>query len=361
MSDNPELVVVIMAGGAGTRFWPMSTEARPKQFLSLFGERTLIQASYDRVAGAVPPERVLVLTSASFVELVREQLPELPAENVIGEPMRRDTAAAVALAALICKARFGNPVMAVLTSDHLIEPVEQFQRTLLSAARGAMASGKALYTIGILPTYPAEGFGYLHRGDLLQDDEGVQHFQLKRFREKPDRVTAERYLESGEFYWNSGMFIWSTDAILEELELNLSDHVKHLKRAMPADGTDGFADALKDAFRPIKKISIDFGVMEKAREVRCVGSTFNWSDVGGWLALEEHLPTDPHGNAHRGELEVHESRNNLVFCEDQEQVVALVGVDDLVVVRSGNVTLVTHRDSTESIKQLVAALPDELK
>jgi mannose-1-phosphate guanylyltransferase len=218
MSQDPKLVVVIMAGGAGTRFWPMSIEARPKQFLSLFGERTLLQASYDRVAGLVPPEQVLVLTSANFVDLVREQLPELPEQNVVGEPMRRDTSAAVALAALICRERFGDPVMAVLTSDHLIQPVDEFQSTLQSAARGATGAGGALYTIGILPTYPAEGFGYLHRGALLAEDEGVQHFKLQQFKEKPDRVTAERYLESGEYYWNSGMFIWSTSAILAELK-----------------------------------------------------------------------------------------------------------------------------------------------
>ncbi len=361
MSENPELVVVIMAGGAGTRFWPMSTEARPKQFLSLFGERTLLQASYDRVVGLVPPERVLVLTSASFVDLVREQLPQLPEQNVVGEPMRRDTAAAVALAALICKKRFGNPVMAVLTSDHLIQPVEQFQRTLLSAARGAAASDRALYTIGILPSYPAEGFGYLHRGKLIQDDDGVQHFQLKRFREKPDQVTAERYLESGEFYWNSGMFIWSTEAILAELELNLSDHLTHLQPAVDQDGQEGFKDALEAAFQPIKKISIDFGVMEAAQQVRCVGSSFDWSDVGGWLALEEHMAQDPHGNTPRCELEILDASNNLVFCEDSNQVVALVGVEDLVVVRSGDVTLVTRRNCTEKIKDLVANLPKELK
>ena len=360
MSENPQLVVVIMAGGAGTRFWPMSTEARPKQFLSLFGQRTLLQASYDRVSGFVPPERVLVLTSARFVELVREQLPELPAQNVVGEPIRRDTSAAVALASLMCRERFGDPVMAVLTSDHLIQPVDEFQRTLLSAARGA-AGSSALYTIGILPTYPAEGFGYLHRGALLQDDDGVQHFSLQRFKEKPDRVTAERYLESGEYYWNSGMFIWSTSAIMAELERNLPDHIKHLEPAMASMDGPGWVDALTKAFEPLRKISIDFGVMERAAEVRCVGSTFDWSDVGGWLALEEHLDQDMNGNAHRGRLKMHGGERNLVFCEDSSEVVALVGVDDLVVVRSGKVTLVTRRDKTEKIKKLVKKLPRELR
>ena len=185
MSNNPELVAVIMAGGAGTRFWPLSTEARPKQFLRLFGERTLLQLSFDRLRAMMPAERILVLTSARFVDLVCQQLPELPAGNVIGEPMRRDTSAAVALAALLCRRRFGNPVMGVFTSDHLIEPNEELERAVRSAAAGAAGSDGVLYTFGIQPAYPATGFGYLERGELLQDDDGIRHFSLERFVEKP--------------------------------------------------------------------------------------------------------------------------------------------------------------------------------
>jgi mannose-1-phosphate guanylyltransferase len=361
MCENLDLVVVIMAGGAGTRFWPLSTEARPKQFLNLFGERTLLQLSYDRVATLVPPQRVLVLTSQRFVPLVRQQLPGLPEANVVGEPVRRDTAAAVALAALICGRRFGNPVMAVLTADHLIEPVELFQRTLRSAALEAANSGRALYTFGVLPSFPATGYGYLQRGQLLTEDEGVEHYQLLRFKEKPRLELAQEYLESGDYFWNSGMFAWTTNAILEELELQLPEHLQHLAPVVEQDGRPGWQQALEAGFEPLRKESIDFGVMEHARDVRCVAARFKWSDVGGWLALEEHMDRDGTGNVLRGDLRTVDAGDNLVFCEDDREVVALVGVRDLIVVRSGGRTLVVHRNATEEIKTLVQGLEQDLR
>lgn len=363
MSDTGDLAVVIMAGGAGTRFWPLSTEQRPKQFLNLFGEHTLLQQSYRRVEGLVPPERVLVLTNQRFVSQVCEQLPEIPRQNIIGEPLRRDTAAAVALAALLCRRRFGNPAMAVLTSDHLIQPVDRFHLTLLSAVRavGTSEGAEALYTFGIHPSYPATGYGYLQRGEKVLTDQGIEHYELLKFREKPDRRTAERYLDSGQFLWNSGMFVWSTEAILAELAAHLPNHLEQLEPALEHDGTPAFDEALGGAFEALQPISIDFGVMEKARRVRCVASGFDWSDVGGWPALEGLLEQDATANSHRCRLFVQGAGHNLVFCEDRDEVVALVGVDDLVVVRAGNRTLVVRRDSTEQIKQLVKDLPTDLK
>jgi mannose-1-phosphate guanylyltransferase len=356
-----DLAVVIMAGGAGTRFWPLSTETKPKQFLRLFGERSLLQMSYDRIFGLVPPERVLVLTNQRFVSLVREQLPDVPAGNIIGEPHRRDTAAAIALAALLCERRVGAGTMAVLTADHLIEPVELFQGTLRSAVKAAGDRAGALYTFGVKPVYPATGFGYLQRGELVLEDDGVEHYRLRRFREKPDRATAERYLESGEYYWNSGMFVWSTAAILSELRRHLPDHMERLAPAAARDGEADFEQALARAFEPLTPISIDFGVMEKAQNVRCVASAFRWNDVGGWLALEEFLDHDDAGNACRGRPFAVNSGHNVVFCEDPEEVVALVGVEDLVVVRTGGRTLVAHRDRAEQIKQLVKKLDPDLR
>ena len=365
MSNNPDLVAVIMAGGAGTRFWPMSTEARPKQFLRLFGERTLLQLSYDRLASFIDPERILVLTSARFEDLVAEQLgSELPAGNIIGEPMRRDTSAAVALAALLCQRRFGDAVMGVFTSDHLIEPTAELERAVRSAAAGAAASERALYTFGIQPTFPSEGFGYLERADLLDDDDGIEHYELERFVEKPKRAEAEEYLATGRYYWNSGMFIWRTEAILAELQRLLPKHLEYLGAAVERDGEADWADALRAGFEPLVKKSIDFGVMEKAAArglVRCVVPRFRWSDVGGWLALEEHLQQDASDNAHLGRLEQLDARRNLVFCEEPGETVALVGVEDLVVVRSGGKTLITRRDNTEAIKKLVENLPNDLK
>ena len=361
MENSPELVVVIMAGGAGTRFWPASTEARPKQFLTLFGERSLLQGSYDRVRDLVPPERVLVLTNVRFVNLVRQQLPEIPPANVVGEPMRRDTAAAVALAALLARHLYGDPVMAVLTADHLIEPVALFHKTLLSAARGAADGSKALYTFGIQPTHPATGYGYLKRAERVADDDGIEHYRLARFVEKPLRPQAEQYLAEGDYFWNSGMFVWQTSTILAQFAKHLPGHIRHLQPAVEEHNTPRWDEALHRGFAPLKKESIDFGVMEKADTVRCVRGTFSWSDVGGWPALRSFLPVDDQKNAVRGRLKAHEAFGNLVFCDDPDQTVALVNVDDLVVVRSGDVTLITRLQSAENIKHLVANLETKLR
>lgn len=360
-AETADLAVVIMAGGAGTRFWPLSTERRPKQFLRLIGARTLLQQSYDRIADLVPRERILVLTAAPFVELVREQLPELPTANVIGEPCRRDTAAATALAALLCRRRFGNPVMAVLTADHYIAPAAAFQRALVSAARGARQHPQALYTFGIRPTYPATAYGYLQLGERLPSADPVAHFRLVQFREKPNRETASDYLEAGDYCWNSGIFVWTTAAILAELTQRLPDHLAALERAVAADGTADFASELRRSFEPLRAISIDYAVMEHARQVHCVEATFAWSDVGGWVALADFLERDAFENAARGQLHVLDAEGNLAFCEDSREHVALVGVRDLVVVRAGDRTLVTTRTRAEDIKQLVRGLADELK
>jgi len=350
--DELDIVVVIMAGGVGTRFWPLSTEERPKQFLNFFGDRSLLQKSYDRICGLVPPERVMVLTNTAFVSKIWEQLPEIPRENVIGEPMRRDTAAAIALAAALCRKRFGNPIMVILTADHVIEPVSLFQKTLLSAISGAAERG-GLYTFGIEPTYPATGYGYLERGEKISSDGGIDHFHLLRFKEKPDVQIAREYIESGRFYWNSGMFVWSTDVILKELDTHLPSHFETLTRAADYDKTPQWYDALKDAFESIPRVSIDFGVMEKADNVCCVASMFSWDDVGGWLSLENYLPKDKRGNCSRGNVMTLDAKNNVIFCEDPQDTVMLVGVEDLVVVRAGGGILVVHKDQTEDVKKLV--------
>lgn len=356
-SEVPPLVVVIMAGGAGTRFWPASTRLRPKQFLRLLGDRTLLQQSYDRARLLTDPGRILVLTNADFTGLVREQLPDVPAENVVGEPMRRDTAAAVALGALLTRARFGDAVMVVLTADHLIDPPDAFRRGVLSAARAAHSEG-ALYTFGVPPTYAATGYGYLHQGAEVLDDDGIKHYELRGFREKPDLETARGYLESGEFWWNSGMFVWSTDAILAAFDRFLPGHRFALGPAVGTVGTAEEGAALTRAFVELPSISIDLGVMERAERVRMVASTFSWSDLGGWLAVEEFYHPDDRGNRARGSIVLLDADDNMVVTEDPEELIALVGVSNLIVVRSGPRTLVVDRSRAEEVKELVRRLED---
>ena len=346
------LVAVIMAGGMGTRFWPLSTPERPKQFITLFGDRSLLQMSFDRLRGLVPPERILVLTNAAHVAIAREQLPELPAGHIIGEPVRRDTAAAVALAAVLVQKRFGDSIILTLTADHLIEPTDLFQRNLLSAARQVAASD-VFYTFGIRPTYPATVYGYLETGAAVEDDGGIEHFELKQFKEKPDSEAARGYVDSGRFLWNSGMFVWRAVPILEEIRTWLPGHYEALQPLGGADGTPQWQEALEKAFSGIRPISIDYGVMEKTRiPMRCVSSRFSWSDVGGWTALRELLSRDPDGNATRGRVKALDASGNLVFCEQPDETVALIGVDDLVVIRAGNRTLVARKDQVDRLKDL---------
>lgn len=355
--DPTGLVAVIIAGGVGTRFWPLSTTENPKQFLTLFGDRSMLQGTYDRIAGLVSPERTLVLTNQRFVPLVREQLPGIPEGNVIGEPVRRDTAGAVALAAFLCRKRFGNPVMIVLPADHVIRPVNEFQKAVLSAVQASVRDG-ALCTFGIQPDHAATGYGYLERGEEIATDNGCVHYRLLSFKEKPDRQTAEAYLAKRIFLWNSGMFVWTTDAILAEIEQHLPEHLRCLRPLMQFDGKPEWPAALHQAFAEIPSISIDYGVMEKAANVRIVGAPFSWSDVGGWLALEAFIEKDTQGNACRGRVRVLDARYNLVFSEDPDETIALIGVSDLIIVRSGKKTLIVPRKRAEELKKLVeSALP----
>ncbi len=356
--DDGNLVAVIIAGGVGTRFWPLSTANRPKQFVRLFGERSLLQGTYDRVASLVPPERILVLTNEGFVGLVREQLPDIPAENIIGEPVRRDTAAAVALAALLCRKRFGNPTMVVLPADHRIDGSEQFVRALLSAARYAARDG-ALYTFGIKPAYPATGYGYLELGDQVAEDAGISHFLLKSFKEKPDAATAERYIRSGRYLWNSGMFVWTAETFIAALEQHLPEHLQYLKPIVAGDRSPEWRAALRRVFTELPAISVDYGIMERAANVRTVIAPFSWSDIGGWTALESLLGKDDWNNAVRGRVRTLNARNNIVFSEDREETVALVGVTETVVVRSGDKTLVMNKAHAEELKKLVEDLLSE--
>lgn len=348
------LVVVIMAGGAGTRFWPLSTEERPKQFLSLVGDRSLLQMSYDRISNLVPPEQVLVLTNHSYRELVAAQLSEVPKENIIGEPSRKDTAAAVALAALLAEHRFGSSsTMVLLTADHVISPLENFHQALREAVDGCQQGG--LYTLGIRPTYPSTGFGYLQMGKPLTGSQ-LPHFQVDRFKEKPSEEVAQVFLESGNYFWNSGMFVWRTDRILEEFVRNLPAHLEALRPAINSlDSEAGYSELLA-AFDKLERISIDYAILEKATDVRAVVPDITWDDVGGWRAVAEYLSLDNSGNRLRGSVWSEEANHNVVFSEDPEEKVLLLGVEDLVVVRSGARTLVAHRDRLDSLKLAVEHL-----
>ena len=287
-ADAATPVVVIMAGGAGTRFWPASTRLLPKQFLSLLGEQSLLQESYSRARCLTDPERIIVFTNVDYAAVAGDQLPELELRNIVAEPARRDTAAAVCLAALLVQQRYGDAVMVILTADHLIEPVEEFARVIASACEAA-ARDAVLYTIGVPPDHPATAYGYLEVGGTLLDDDGVTHRKVRSFREKPDRNTADRYLAVGGYLWNSGMFIWRTSVVLAAYAEHLPGHVAVLTPAVEALGEAAQEAALAEAFPRLPSVSVDYGIMEKVDNVRVVEATFIWNDLGSWPALSEFL------------------------------------------------------------------------
>jgi len=303
--------VVIMAGGRGERLWPLSTPERPKQFLGLFGNRTMLQQTVDRVLPLVPLEKILIVTSAEHVALVREQLPELPLGNVVGEPAGRGTAACVALAAFMVQKASPRAVMVALPADHIIEDVDGF-RQLMRRAIAMAARGSHLVTLGIEPSRPETGYGYIHAPDEWIGEESPHDVPsaraVNRFTEKPDRETAERFLREGTYYWNSGMFVWRVDTVLEGIRTWMPNLHQTMSGLRSTFGTAEFQEALGEAYASLQPASIDRGVMEKSTRILLLpASGMGWSDVGGWEALREAMARrdKPWGYEHLWALNEH--------------------------------------------------------
>ncbi len=356
MSSNlPNTYAVILAGGSGQRFWPLSRDARPKQLLRLFDDKTLLEHTVERLAGFIPRENILVLTNRQQLDAVREVLPDFPTENIVAEPEKRDTAPAIALGIGWVAARDPEAVMMVLPSDHLINDHAGFHRTL-SAACQAARDGTALVTIGIKPSWACPSYGYIERGARVGSDEAPV-FEVSRFREKPDAELAEQFLAQGNFTWNAGMFFWSVPAVRR----NLAAHCPELAGFVDElAATPDFATAIKTRFPSLTKLSIDYALMEKAPRVLNVEAAFDWDDVGNWTSVGEHLMKDAAGNQHNCELSHHEAGNNLVFSETGQHI-ALLGVSDLIVIATKDALLVAHRGEAEKLKKLVDGLPKELR
>jgi mannose-1-phosphate guanylyltransferase len=347
-----KLIPVIMAGGAGVRFWPLGTEDLPKQFLTVFSSRSLYRQSVERARALAPIGRILVMTNEKFADLVREQSPELPPENIILEPCRRDTAPAVALAAVLIEKRWPDSCMVVLPSDHLVRDGDGFRTTILAAAAKALEGG--LVTIGVPPAYPATGYGYL----FLQERtvRAGQAVRLRAFIEKPDRARAEAFLADGRYLWNAGMFVWRTSVILEAVRRHLPEIHDALAPLGALIGRPDFASGVRRAFDPLRPISIDYGVMEKAEQVWAVPAGFDWSDVGSWKSLMDLLPQDSEGNRVIGRVTVDAAGNNLLITTVEGRPMLCSGIQDCVVVHTQEGVLVCHRDRAEVLKPLVETI-----
>jgi mannose-1-phosphate guanylyltransferase len=350
------LHAVIMAGGSGTRFWPLSRTARPKQLLDLAGGRTMIQATVDRLGDLVPPERTWIITNRSLVKPIAEQLPQVAHERIVGEPCKRDTAPAVGLSALLVANVDPDATLVVMPSDHLIQPDAEFQAAIRQAVSIVDSRPETLVTFGIPPTYPAETFGYIERGE--GSGFGVQGsgvFDVARFREKPARSIAEQYLAAGTFYWNSGIFVWKAKTILAALEMYEPQMHAHLQTIAGSIGKKDFAATLDREFTAIRGKSIDFAVMEHYQPVVVIEAPFTWDDVGSWQALSRSQGTDADGNTAIGKHLGIRTTGSIVRTTGEHLIVTL-GLENTIVVHTPDATLVADKSQEEAIRDIVKEL-----
>lgn len=349
-----EIYALILAGGSGERFWPLSRRALPKQLLRLVSSHSLLEQTVERLNGLIPPARILVLTNVDQEKGVSESLRNFPACNIIAEPTKRDTAAAVALGVAWVAARNHTAAMVVLPADHVIKETAAFQKIIRDAVEAAKEKG-ALITIGIRPASADPGFGYIEMGEPISGKPGL--FRVVRFREKPNVDLAESFIRKGNFRWNAGMFVWTVPTILTEFNRHAPEFGRFI--AMMS-GPAAFEKNWSEKFSKLPRTSFDYAVMEHADRVLMLEAKFDWDDVGGWQAVARYFPKDARGNAANCGLTTLEAGDNIVF-DDAGNNVALLGVNNLIVVRTRDAVLVCHRHHAEKIKNLVAKLPEALQ
>jgi mannose-1-phosphate guanylyltransferase len=348
------LHAIIMAGGTGTRFWPASRNDSPKQMLELVGGQSMIRQTVDRLGELVPAERRLIVTNTRLVEPIRQQLPEMPVASIVGEPCKRDTAPCIGLAALLVSRNDRDATMAVMPADHVIRPAEKFQSAIREAVALVDESPRRIVTFGIKPTYPAEIFGYIHRGKPIREGEAPA-FVVNSFKEKPFAETAKRYLEAGDYYWNSGIFVWRAATILDALRSRQPEMLAHLEAIVAAWDTNQREEVFSREFAAIEGISIDYAVMEHATEVVVIEANFEWDDLGGWQSLARLGGADGSGNTIVGRHLGVKTSGTIVRTDDQHLVVTL-GLSDMIVVHTPNATLVANKHDEEKIRQIVKEL-----
>ncbi len=346
-----KITAVIMAGGRGERFWPKSRNSRPKQFLSLTSDgETMIQKTVKRLRPLVDAEDIFIVTNAAYTGLVKEQLPDVPAENILAEPCARNTAPCIAFAAAVIGRKYDDAIMLVLPSDHLIGYENIYIKTLKKAVAVA-GQGKNLVTVGITPTYPETGYGYINFGE-----ENGDAYKVERFVEKPDLPTAKKYLSSGKYLWNSGMFVWKISSIMANMKEFMPAVAEGAERIAESFGTPDFEDVLVREFTAFPSESVDFGIMEKASDIYTLPGSFGWDDVGSWLAVERINETDENKNFISGDVIAVDAERTTV-CGGK-RLIAAIGTEDLIIVDTDDVLLVCSKNNTQDVKKVIAQLKE---
>jgi len=350
--NQPNIYAVIMAGGVGSRFWPKSRERSPKQVLGIVGSGSLISNTIARIQPLVAPDKILVVTNKLQKDIIQKQVPSVPSQNVLTEPLGRNTAPCIGLAAKWISRYDPNAVMIILPADHIIRDTDEFLHVLQRATHVAQES-EALVTIGIKPTHPETGYGYIQFEDSSEMNpyaaDGI--YRVKAFAEKPNLDTAEKFLKSGDFLWNSGMFIWKVNVILREIEKHIPELGEQLTKLEHAIGTETYQATLERVYGVIRGISIDYGVMEKASKVFVAKGDFGWSDVGSWDEVVRLTPVDGEGNALRGTVIMKDSHHN--YVDAGNKAVAVIGIDDIIVVTTDDAVLICKKGRSQDVKEVV--------
>lgn len=337
-----DFCILIMAGGKGTRFWPKSTEEKPKQFINLIDDKTMIQLTIDRIRNIVPIEKIFVATGEKYIELLKEQIPDLPDRNIIVEPVGRNTAPCILLASLYIKQIYNDCNIAVLPSDHLIKNKKDYIETLKKANEYIENNKNAIVTIGITPDRPETGYGYIKYNKMEKKD----IVKVEKFVEKPNLEIAKQYLKSKEYLWNAGMFIFNIDYMLEELENNYNETYK-LLQTLPNIYDENYNDKLNEIYPKCESISIDYAVMEKSKNIYVIPSNFGWDDIGTWKALERYIEEDENRNYIKGQASTYNSSNNVLYSENKKIVV--IGLDNIFCIESEDMIVIGSKDSMEEL------------